>query len=355
MALRPAATARTAGAIALVAAVGCARQGMPPGGPPDLQAPVLVAVSPESLAVRVPVDAPLRITWSEKVDPATLEKALWVTPGGTVKPKISLSGETAVVKLAVPYPESTTVGVLITTVLADQRREGRANRIHTPIRWVFSTGDSVWPGRLEGKVDRVGGSPSGQTLVALYAPSDTVPDPVRSDPVAITEADSSGDYDLIGLPVDGARRWLFGLYDRDGNREIRGDGEFVSAEAESVILTPESPMKVIPLRLVDPHAPGSVEGAFPWTQADTVRVAVELRDAAADSTAPPRYRGAVTRKGTFALDRIPPGSYRVLAFCDLNANGKRDDGEPVSYYGTIEVKPGAKTALSGWNGPACGP
>ena len=39
--------------VAGAAAVGCASQAMPPGGPPDLAPPVLVTVSPESGAVLV--------------------------------------------------------------------------------------------------------------------------------------------------------------------------------------------------------------------------------------------------------------------------------------------------------------
>jgi hypothetical protein len=172
--------------------------------------------------------------------------------------------------------------------------------------------------------------------------------------VAIAQADTAGTFDLTGLPVDGARRWLFALYDRDANRSILRDGEFTSPP-DSVILTPESPIEGRVLRLVDPRAPGTVQGGFTRAAGDTVRLAVEVYDASADSAAAPRFRSWVGEAGGFSLTPVPPGTYRVQAFCDLNGNGARDPGEPVSIFGTIEVEPGGKHELGSWAGPDCTP
>lgn len=335
-------------------AAGCARPGAPPGGPPDTTPPEVASVSPESLAVGVPVDAPIRITFSEKVDPNTLEKAIWVTPGGLTKPKIDVSGETVTIRSRRPFPDATTVGVLITTVVRDRRQ----NPLPRAARWVFSTGDSVWPGTVRGKAERVGGdrSANGLLLVGLYpGDADTLPDPRTTAPVAMAQADTAGEYTLTGLPVDGKLRWLYGMYDRDGNREISGTGEFVSARPESIALTPSHPEITMPLRVVDPQAPGVLQGTLARAEEDTVRVWLELYAADADSTAKPARRTQALETGAFSFRQVPPGDYRLFAFCDSDGDGKHGVDEIAAAYGEVQLSPGETRELGSWEGPRCVP
>ena len=132
----------------------------------------MVAVSPESLAVSVPVDAGLTIDFTETVDDKSIERGLWVTPGGAAKPRIKVSGERTSITFSAPLPESTTVGVLLSTVVKDRQREGRQNSMARPYRWIFSTGPAPGPGRIHGAVERVEaetarGREPGQRLGAL--------------------------------------------------------------------------------------------------------------------------------------------------------------------------------------------
>ena len=342
-------------AVALV--VGCAKLGPPPGGPRDTVAPTVVSVSPESLAVGVPVDSPITITFSEKVD-KNLELALWVAPGAAVKPKVKHSGESVTIQLAQEFPESTTVGVLLSTVVRDTRREGQQNHMLRPYRWIFSTGAEISPGSIRGRVERVGGglATQGQLLVGLYpGNADTIPDPLQTEPLAITQADTSGRYELSGLSVEGKRQWLFGMYDRDGNREIRGQGEFVSAEPGTVTLTLESPEVVIPMRLVDPDAPAVVQGNLARVEGDTVTVWLELFTEDADSLARPTKRIKVGKEGQFSFPQVSPGVYRLTAFCDVNESGQRDTDEEPLVYGRVEVRPSETHELGEWAGPRCIP
>jgi len=336
---------------------GCAKIAPPPGGPIDNVGPLVLDVEPESLAVGVPVGAPIRIRFSEAVDPVSLERALWVTPGGAAKPRIERDGETATIRLGRPLPDSTTVAVLLTTVLKDRRREGTENRLAVPARWIFTTGDTLWPGRVHGTVERVGISPGqGPVLVALYAEAgDSLPDPVVADPLAVAEADTAGSYDLSGLRVDGSRQWLFALYDRDGNREIGGAGEFASAVPETVILTPGKRELLLPLRLVDPKAPATLTGTLVKDAPDTVILGVELLAADADSAALPVKGAQAGKSGSFSLASVPPGAYRLLAYCDLDRNGRRDPGEPISLYGEILLAPGSRRELGQWHISSCLP
>ena len=146
----------------------CAEVGPPPGGPADKTPPGVVTVTPDSAAVNVPTNAPIRIAFTEKVDEKSIERALWVTPGGASKPRIDFKGDAVEIKLGRAFPESTTMNVLITTLLRDRRAESRENHIAKPIHWVFSTGGSIWPGRVRGTLEKVGVQ-TGQGVVLVVA------------------------------------------------------------------------------------------------------------------------------------------------------------------------------------------
>jgi Big-like domain-containing protein len=343
---------------ALLAAIwGCAQPGLPPGGPPDTTPPAVVQVSPDSEAVGVPITAPIRITFTEKVDEKSLEQALWVTPGGAAKPRIDFHGNAVEIKLGRAFPESTTLGVLITTLLRDRLVQAGENRIAKPIHWIFSTGSTIWPGRVRGSLEKVGLQPGqGVVLIGLYeALGDSIPDPTSADPIAITEPDSSGRFDLIGLPVTGRQLWLFALYDRNGNRAIAGQGEFAGAEPDSIVLTSDRPEMDVKLRLVDPQAPGTIEGTLVSVQADTIAKWVELTALGRDSATVAPRRSEVGKKGTFSLSGLRPGTYRLAVFCDFNGNNQHDPDEPASPYGDIDLAPGAKRQVGNWRVSGCLP
>ena len=340
----------------LMAWVGCAKMAPPPGGPPDTTPPGVLAVTPESSAVGVPVTAPIRIQFSEKVDQKSLESAIWVTPGGVSKPRIDFDGETAEIRLGRALPESTTVGVLVTTLVHDRRSPAFENRLGRPLRWVFSTGSAVWPGRVRGTLETVGleRRGAGVVLVAVYIEEgDSIPDPASAEPIAITEPDTTNRFDLIGLPVRGVPMWLFAMYDRDGNGEIRGTGEFVSAAPESIFLSPDVPEKQVKVRLVDPRAPATLEGTIVTVQADTIAKWVELFAAGADSATLPPRRSQVGKKGTFSVSNLRPGRFRLTLFCDVNGNGARDADEPSTPYGDLDLAPGSKRQLGNWRITGC--
>jgi len=335
----------------------CAEVAPPPGGPADTTPPTVVGVTPESSAVGVPTSASIRITFTEKVDEKSLERALWVTPGGASKPRIDFNGDVAEIKLGRAFPESTTLGVLITTLLRDRRAEARENHLNKPVRWVFSTGNAIWPGRVRGTLERIGVQPGqGVVLVALYEErGDSIPNPTNADPIAITEPDTSGRFNMIGLPAHARQMWLFALYDRDGNREIRGLGEFASAEPDSILLTPDQPEMDVKLRLVDPRAPATLEGVLVSVEADTVAKWIELTAVGPDSASIPPRRGPVGKKGAFSLNGLRPGKYQLAVFCDLNGNNQHDPEEPASPYGEVDLAPGARRQVGNWRVSGCLP
>jgi hypothetical protein len=329
----------------------CARPGSPPGGPEDLEPPALAGVEPDSDAVAVSPTAPLVLTFTEKVNERSLDAALSLSPPAVIR-DIDTDGPVATVKLREPFPESTTVTVLVTTALADNKR----NRIAEPIQWTFSTGPTLDPGLVAGRVETVGGSAQGIVLLALFAAGDTLPDPAVETPLALTQARSDGTYRLPGRPVDGRWQLLYAALDADRNREIGGQGEFWTAAPESVRITPERPVRRVDLRLVSPDAPGTVGGALARAAGDSSKVLVELYPAEDDSLRVAETRVTAKVDGAFSVTRVPPGGYRLVAFCDANDNGFRDLDEPwVIVLESVIVPAGGKVDLGDLQGPTCGP
>jgi hypothetical protein len=318
----------------------------------------VVSVSPEEGATGVSRDTPLVIRFSETVDAKSLERALWITPGGAAKPKIHVSGEEVTIRTDAGFPESTTVGVLLTTQVRDRRRDTDQNPLRRPLRWVFSTGREIAPGLVRGTLERppeaAGARPTGAVLVVVVpAAQDSVPELSRVPPIALTEPDSAGAFILAGLPVTGEMIRIVPVYDRDGNRAVSGRGEFVSAASESLVLEAGRPAEVA-LRLIDPAAPGSLTGTLERAAGDTLGAGVAVFKAGPpDSAAAPVKVGRAGAGGTFTVSGIPPGSYRVTAFCDGNGNGKRDAGEAETDLGSVTVPPGAAFEMGSHALPAC--
>jgi len=65
---------------AVLCAGSCAQKGFPPGGPPDVTPPNVLFVYPDSGAARVAVNAPISITFDDKMDRESVESAFNITP-----------------------------------------------------------------------------------------------------------------------------------------------------------------------------------------------------------------------------------------------------------------------------------
>jgi hypothetical protein len=97
--------------------------------------------------------------------------------------------------------------------------------------------------------------------------------------------------------------------------------------------------------LLDPEAPGEVVGVLERAAGDSVDVWVELLPDVPEGALSATVRGRASPSGEIALRRVPPGSYRVQAFCDSNRNGLRDGGEPLRDLATAAVAPGETVDL----------
>lgn len=180
--------------IACVFLCGCASQGMPPGGPPDTEAPTLLLVSPDSgrTMVKTGTTALFRFdeVVSERPSGATTLGDLFVVSPRQGVPNVSWHREEIHVKPRKGWLPNTTYTVTMLAGIADLRGNVRNKSATT----YFSTGPRVDNGAIAGSVyDLLGGSVAGGAVVEARAGTDTT--------VAwITRTDSAGGFRLAHLP-----------------------------------------------------------------------------------------------------------------------------------------------------------
>jgi hypothetical protein len=209
----------------------CANQVAPSGGPEDKTPPAVAAVTPENGQTNVGPNTRITVTFSEWIATAGAAGAVSVYPpleGGfdvrAAKNRITVIPKT-------PFKDNTTYHIVIGTTLRDLRN----NAITQPINIVFSTGNALDKGRIEGKV-------VSQTRfvrlprVALYWEDESWENAKYfSPPDYMAECDSSGAFKFSYLRE--GRYRVVGFDDQYRIRRLRmGDTCFTSLE-QSINIT----------------------------------------------------------------------------------------------------------------------
>jgi len=389
--------ARAAVAAALATIAACARQGLPPGGPRDISPPSVVATEPDSGATRVPLDADVAITFSESMNRGTVLEWVLLSPPRDFGER-RWDGSTLRLSGGGDFVPDVTTTVIVGTGVKDER-EG--NAMVAPYVFIFSTGDSVDQGRIEGRLVAKGQRPYG-TMVWAVDVERAAARPDTMLPDYVTQAAQDSTFVLIGLKAD--RRYVV-MAHADGNRdrEFDRDSEFLAACPDTLWLDPSRPVATgVVIDFRDPRALGGIAGAVvdstgertsmspPATvvpdtaltaapdttlavapdTATAAAAAVEAVAAAAPDTAratgppfvveawlralalpplDPRTAPADTAAlaavvadslGRYALKNLPPGWYRVAAYLDRDGNRRYDAGEPAaSPVDSVRVDP----------------
>lgn len=166
---------------------------MPPGGPPDVAAPVIVAVRPDS--GRTSVKGGVAVfrfdeVVSERPAAATTLGDLFIVSPRQGVPDVSWHREEIRVRPRRGWLPNTTYTVTMLPGAADLRGNAR----NTGASTFFSTGATVDKGAIVGRIyDLVSGSPANGAVIEARAGKDTT--------VAwITRADSTGSFYLAHLP-----------------------------------------------------------------------------------------------------------------------------------------------------------
>ncbi|GAC1420866.1 MAG: hypothetical protein NVSMB53_19570 [Gemmatimonadaceae bacterium] len=198
-------------AVALLG-VACASPGMPPGGPPHLAAPQIVAIIPDSGSVGVkPKEVVFRFdeVVAERPPAATTLSDLFLISPRDGVPDASWHRDAIGVKPTHGWRENTPYTVIILPGLADIRGNVR----NTGASTFFSTGRTIPRTRIVGDVfDWVSGSPAKGALVEALVPPDSV------HPY-IALVDSNGLFVIEHLP---AARYMVRAYS-DRNRNLAVD------------------------------------------------------------------------------------------------------------------------------------
>lgn len=197
-------------AVALVG-LACAQPGMPPGGPPDIAAPQIVRITPDSGAVSV---RPKEVLFqfdevvAERPPSATSLSDLFLISPRDGVPDASWHRDAVGVRPTHGWRANTPYTVILMRGLADIRGNVR----NTGATTFFSTGGAVPHTRISGAVfDWVAGTPANGALVEALVPPDTIHPYVGL-------VDSAGRFSIEHLPP---RQYTVRAYlDRNRNLSI---------------------------------------------------------------------------------------------------------------------------------------
>ena len=322
-------------AVLVVAAMllgGCARKGAPSGGPPDIEMPLLTGSLPDSGAARVPRDTRLILRFSERMDPRPTAEAVSIAPRVDIRDR-RWSGHT----LTIVFAESLRASHTYTVFLGSGARDDHGNPLQGKATVVFSTGDSLPPGVLDGQVVARGFSVGGTYLWCYDAAAGKQPDSTARDFDAVGLADRDGRFRVVGLPVPGRYRlWVFA--DLNGNRSFEPDADILTPVDTVFALASGQPTATgFVVTVINPRAPGKVRG----TVLDSLHlergVLSVMAVAADDSTR--RVMGIVDSEAKFEIT-LAPGAWLVRAWRDLDrSHDWQRDKEPASEPRRVEVHP----------------
>lgn len=188
--------------------LGCASPGMPPGGPPDVAAPQIVAIIPDSGALGVsPRELIFRFdeVVSERPPSATTLDDLFLISPRDGAPEASWHRDAIGVRPRRGWRPNTAYTVIMMRGIADLRGNVR----NTGASTFFSTGKTIPGTRLSGLIfDWVAGTPAAGALVESFVR----PDSLRP---YIALADSGGAFTIQHLPP--ARYTVRAYLDRNKN------------------------------------------------------------------------------------------------------------------------------------------
>ena len=222
---------RLTAAALLVAA--CASPGIPPGGPPDVAAPEILAIAPDSGRTNVrPREVVFRFNEvvSERSASVTNLADLFLISPRDGTPRVSWNRDEIAVRPRGSWRANTAYTVTMMSGLADIRGNVR----NTGASTFFSTGPTLPRTRISGQIfDWVSGSPAAGSIIESFVPPD-------SNRAYVAIADSGGRFVLEHLPA--GRYLVRGVIDRNKNRGI-DPGE--AWDSTSVALTDSTRVELL--------------------------------------------------------------------------------------------------------------
>ena len=233
----------------------------PPGGPLDKTPPRVIDTVPADDSVRVGLDTPIRIRFSEAMDRRSVERALFVSPQGAEEFGFKWRGDVLEIRLPDGLQADRTYLVTVGQESADEWR----NRMRASYSFGFATGDRLNRGELNGRVLK-SKEERGQVFVWAYDLSVvTVPDPGRDRPTYVTQPDETGHFVLPRLGAGNYRIFAFG--DQNNDRTY-SSGDLLALPPGDVALSDEGRVRLGDLKFAvrDTSAPALVAARTPDQQ-----------------------------------------------------------------------------------------
>jgi len=227
----------------------CAQVGAPSGGPPDATPPRVTGSSPHDSATSVDRRTEVTVRFSERMNPESVERALFITPYPDPYPDVRWRDGDRGVALVFRRPLDADRTYVITVGTGARDAHGVAlAAAHT---FAFATGPRLDSGRIEGTVwqDQRGAlMPAMGTTVGVYpldrSPGD--PNPAKNYASYETQAGSDGGFSFAYLAP--GRYRVIAWADRDGD-ELLGAGEAIAVPTRDVTLAEGEPAQLPRMRL----------------------------------------------------------------------------------------------------------
>ena len=202
-----------AAAVAVAAALGCAKQGRPTGGPVDETAPVVAAHQPAADATGVDPRRSVTIDFSEAMDRERTEEAVFLAP--RVDFRAAWRGRRLEITVPGGLAEERTYVITIGT----DARDLRGNRLEQSFQLAFATGGRLDAGSLSGRVLTPDLEPQRGAFVWTYDMAHFDGLTGVEPPAYVTQSGSDGGFRFGRLAAGRYRTIAF----VDGNRNQRPD------------------------------------------------------------------------------------------------------------------------------------
>lgn len=281
-------------------AVSCATKVAPSGGPEDKLPPRVAAVYPPPNSTNVPEELYVKLVFDEWINASVPRSAVNISPPLEKRLNFDVSGD----ELEITSRAMLDSGTTYTLTVAGALKDLHGNAIASPFQLSFSTGSVIDSLKLAGRVmvtpemlkgkDRtfpsiglypIGAERERRSYLKKYRDStfvgpDTTPRLTVEIPLYVTQSDSTGAFELIGLHPGTYK--LLAFQDVNGNRRVELSDE-VAGYFGDVTVGEENDSVWIP---VADHDTSLVELDSAYQQGKAVVIAKFSRQVVLDSTTP---------------------------------------------------------------------
>ncbi len=216
-----------------IVAAACAREGMPPGGPRDRIPPWVVETDPPSGSTHVPLDVSPKLTFSERIQPRSIEGNLFIAPIVEFEIEASWRGNEITVRFEEPLLADRTYIITVGTGFRDMR----SNRMDSTYVYALSTGPSIEEGEVNGLTVHEG-QPARNTYIWAYnLAGKPGPDPSGTTPDYLVQTGRDGTFTFTHLSA--GRYRLFAFLDQGRDRLYDAGVDPIGVPTRDVVLSEE--------------------------------------------------------------------------------------------------------------------